>query len=270
MAQRQLVVLLLSLSALACGAGASPTPSSPPAHATDNESNSIEPSAPTATATDAAPAGSAGSATATPALTDEQILARVRSDLAECYEHGKKAAPKMANGKVTLLASVDSSGTTTCVVPMDDTGLTREVEDCMGARLARETYAAGPAWTFELPIAVRDGAVTLGKETSGAIIDEVDAQGLPDANKVVQGLLPKLADCAQQLDPSSTLRVIHVGARVGADGRVACALATGAGTIPEEVRVCSRGALESARFGAPKSGVGLVSIPVKVLGKRTK
>ncbi|MBX3214754.1 MAG: hypothetical protein KF850_22145 [Labilithrix sp.] len=270
MAQRPLVVLLVSLSALACGTGAAPKAGSAPARSAATERDAVEAQADApATATSDATASPAGSTT-TPALTDEQILERVRADLAQCYEQGKKAAPKMANGKLTLLASVDSSGTTTCVVPMDDTGLTREVEDCMGARLARETYAAGPQWTFELPIAVRGGAITLGKETSGAVIDEVDAQGLPDANRVVQGLLPKLSECAQQMEASSTLRVIHVGARVGADGRVACALATGAGAIPEEVRTCSRGALESARFGAPKSGVGLVSIPVKILGKRPR
>ncbi|MBX3220743.1 MAG: hypothetical protein KF795_09505 [Labilithrix sp.] len=207
---------------------------------------------------------------ATPALTDEQILERVRSDLAVCYEQGKKAAPKMANGKMTLLASVDATGKTTCVVPMDDTGLTREVEDCMSARLARESYGPGASWTFELPIAVRGGVVALGKETTGAVIDEVDAQGLPDANKVVETVLPRLSECVQQMDKSSALRVIHVGARVGADGRVACALATGAGSIPEEVRSCSRAALETARFAAPKSGIGLVSIPVKILAKRSR
>jgi hypothetical protein len=91
---------------------------------------------------------------------------------------------------------------------------------------------------------------------------------LPDASKVVQGLLPKLSECVQPVDKSAGPRVIHIGARVGSDGRVSCTVATGAGAVPDEVRTCSRSTLESARFGAPKSGAGLVAIPMKILGAK--
>jgi hypothetical protein len=174
----------------------------------------------------------------------------------------------MGDGKITLLASVDTSGKTRCVVPMDDTGLTQEVEDCISARLARESYDAGRSWSFELPIAFRSGALALGKEASGPMLEDIDTHGLPDASKVVEGLLPKLSECVQPVGKSAGLRVVHVGARVGPDGRVTCALATGVGLVPEEVRTCSRSALESARFSPPKSGTGLVSIPVKILGAK--
>ncbi len=213
------------------------------------------------------PAAASKTAT-TPAMTDEEILARVSSDFLACYQQGKKSTPTMADGKLTLLASVDGSGKTTCVVPTDDTGLTQEVEDCMSARLGRETFAPGRSWSFELPVAVRSGAVSLGKETTGPVIEEVSEHGVPDASKVVERLLPKLSECVQPVEKSSGLRVIHLGARVASDGRVSCTVATGAGTVPEEVRTCSKNTLEAARFGAPKSGAGLVAIPMKILGAR--
>ena len=258
------VAFTLLVSACA-GAG----PSSTPPSSTDTKSHgtsagSTVPDSPDAPASNV----TATTSSPTPALTDEQILARVRSDLLACYQQGKKSTPAMADGKLTLLASVDAAGKTTCVVPTDDTGLTQEVEDCMSSRLGRETFTPGTSWSFELPIAVRGGAVTLGKETTGPVIDEVSEHGLPDAMKVVQGLLPKLSECVQPVEKGSGLRVIHIGARVGSDGRVSCTVATGAGTVPEEVRTCSRSTLEAARFGAPKSGAGLVSIPVKILAAR--
>lgn len=203
---------------------------------------------------------------ATPALSDAEILGKVQGDFASCYQRGKKAAPKMADGKVTFLASVAGDGKTGCVVPMNDTGLTQEVEDCMSARLGRETYDARAAWTFELPIAVRGGAIELGKEATGPQIDEIGLHGLSGATKVIQELMPKLDVCAQRVDPHSGLRVLHIGARVGSDGRVSCALATGASSVSEEVRECARRSVESVRFSAPTSREGLVTIPVKILG----
>jgi len=256
-------VVPVAFTLLACaGKGppsATPSSTATKAHASNDGSSARE-----------APASSTSTPTSSPApaLTDEQILARVRSDLLACYEQGKKSTPAMADGKLTLLASVDTSGKTTCVVPTDDIGLTQEVEDCMSSRLGRETFTPGTSWSFELPIAVRAGAVTLGKEAAGPVIEEVSEHGLPDAMKVVHGLLPKLSECVQPVEKSSGLRVIHIGARVGSDGRVSCTVATGAGAVPEEVRTCSRTALEATRFGAPKSGAGLVSIPVKILAAK--
>ena len=205
---------------------------------------------------------------AAPPPSDQVILGRVRDDLAACYKQGKKAAPKMADGKVTFLVSVDPAGKTSCVVPMEDTGLTQEVEDCMGERLAREAYDPGGAWTFELPVVVKGGAVSLGKDISGPVLDHVETHGLPDGSRVVQAVYPKLSECIQDVDSTSGLRVVHIGARIGADGRVVCALAAAASTVPESLRNCAQGKLASARFAAPPSGVGLVSIPMKILGQR--
>jgi len=199
------------------------------------------------------------------ALEDAEILERVKADFAECYVRGKKSTPQMMSGKVTWLASVDASGRPTCVVPLDDTGLTQEVEDCMSARLERERFTPGAPWSFELPIVASDDGVRLGRETTGPVIEDVSEHGLPDASEVISSLLPKLTDCVQPLDKSKELRVIHVGARVGADGTVTCALATAtSSSVPEEVRDCTEAVLKEARFKAPRSGVGLVSIPIKV------
>lgn len=244
-----------ALFAWACGASTSSSPplsrvgapSSPPPGASD-------PASPPATASEAR----------TAALDDAQILERVKADFAECYARGKKTTPQMTNGKVTWLASVDASGKTSCVVPLDDTGLTQEVEDCMSARLERERFAPGAPWSFELPIVASDDGVRLGRETTGPVIEDVSEHGLPDASEVISSLLLKLTDCVQPLDKSQDLRVIHVGARVGSDGTVACALATATYPVPDEVRACTSAVLQMARFKAPRSGVGLVSIPIKV------
>jgi hypothetical protein len=199
------------------------------------------------------------------ALEDAEILERVKSDFDECYARGKKKTPEMTSGKVTWLASVDVSGRTTCVVPLDDTGLTQDVEDCMSARLERERFTPGAPWSFELPIVASDGGVRLGRETTGPVLEDLSVHGLSDASEVVTSLLPKLTECVQPLDKSQTLRVIHVGARVGSDGSVACALTTATSVVPDEVRACTSAVLERARFKAPRSGMGLVSIPIKVL-----
>lgn len=265
MVGRSPLALVSSIALLACAAN-KPSPSTPAI--SDTHAAGAAPSGSASAGAGTATTPSPPTSSAAPLLSDEQILSRVRSDLLACYQHGKKSTPSMADGKLTLLASIDASGRTTCVVPTDDTGLTQEVEDCMSARLARETYAPGRAWSFELPIAVRSGAVGLGKETTGPEIEDISAHGLPDAGKVVESLLPRLSECVQPVDKSSGLRVIHIGARVGSDGRVSCAVAASAGAVPEEVRTCSRSTLESAKFNAPKSGAGLVSIPVKILGAK--
>jgi hypothetical protein len=134
----------------------------------------------------------------------------------------------------------------------------------MSARLERERFAPGAPWSFELPIVAGDENVCLGRETAGPVIEDLSVHGLPDASEVVSSILPKLTDCVQPLDKSQDLRVSHVGPRVGSGGRVVCALATSRGPVPDEVRACASAVLEGARFKAPRSGVGLVSIPIKV------
>lgn len=187
-----------------------------------------------------------------------------------CYEQGKKSTPKMLSGRATLDVSIDSAGKPACVVVGDDTGLTQEVEDCMAARMSRETFKSnGATWATEIPILVKDGKVSLGPPATNApALETVETHGLPDsAHDVVEALLPQLHECTKGGDGKSALRVIHVGARVGKDGRVQCALASSAAPVPSKVRTCAAGVLAGAKFPPPKGAVGLVSVPVKVLAR---
>lgn len=205
------------------------------------------------------------------AETAEQIYARVQADLVACYEQGKKSTPKMLSGRATLDVSIDSAGKAACVVVGDDTGLSQEVEDCMAARMSRESFKSnGATWATEIPIVVKDGKVSLGPPATAApALETVELHGLPDsAYEVVEALLPRLHECTQGGGGQSTLRVIHVGARVGKDGRVECALASSAMPMPSKVRSCAADVLAGAKFPPPKGAVGLVSVPVKVLARK--
>src|SRR5688500_3091988 len=128
------------------------------------------------------------------AETAEQIYGRVQTDLVACYEQGKKSTPKMLSGRATLDVSIDSTGKPACVVVGDDTGLTQEVEDCMSARMSRETFKSnGATWATEIPILVKDGKVSLGPPATNApALETVETHGLPDsAHEVVEALLPQ-------------------------------------------------------------------------------
>ena len=205
------------------------------------------------------------------AETAEQIYGRVQADLVACYEQGKKSTPKMLSGKATLDVSIDSSGKAACVVVSDDTGLTQEVEDCMAARMTREVFKSnGATWATEIPVVVKDGKVSMGPPaTTVPALETVETHGLPDsAHEVVEALLPQLHDCTKGGDGKSALRVIHVGARVGKDGRVQCALASSSVPVPSKVRTCAAAVIAGAKFPSPKGQVGLVSVPVKVLARK--
>jgi hypothetical protein len=258
----------LAVLLVACGAGAKPA--APPEGPTVGGPEGTDATAAQAKA--AAPEEGAATAAPTKHPSPAEIFARIKDDLTACYEQGKRAAPKMAGGKVTLHNAVDERGVTTCVIPSDDTGLTQEVEDCMSERLAKERYAAGGAWTTEMPVVVKGGAVTLGdpKANAGASFESVETHGIPDAVPVIKALMPELDACVSQMGESSGLRLVYVGGRIGAHGEVQCALATAADDVPEPVRNCAAGVISKAKFGTPRSGVGLVSIPVKILGKKTK
>ncbi len=186
-----------------------------------------------------------------------------------CYEAGKKDVPAMTSGKVTLHASVDRSGKTTCAVPSDDSGLTQDVEDCMRKRLERETYPPqDAAWSAVLPIVVDNGALALGQPNTKPMIDTIESHGLAeDIYDVVERMLPELKACLRTLDKSSDRRVVYVGAEVGKDGKVTCALASSPAPIPESVRECASSALAKATFKPPKRGAGLISIPLDVAKK---
>lgn len=200
-----------------------------------------------------------------------EIFARVRGDLAACYEQGKKAVPTMTSGRVTFHAAVDASGRTTCVVPSDDLGLTQDVEACMRERLDRETYrASGSGFSTAIPLVVKDGALGLGEtRTTPPAIETIESHGLSEeVYDVVEALLPELYACMQGLDKSAGLRVVYVGGRVGKGGQVECALASSATAIPEDKRECLAGVLSRAKFKAPKKGYGLVSVPLNVFSRK--
>jgi hypothetical protein len=190
------------------------------------------------------------------------LFARIRAGLARCYDEGKKAAPAMADGKLTLNASIDDHGVPGCVIPSDDTGLTQEVEDCMSARLAAERFEPGAPFATAVPVAVRSGSVELGARTSVTVgIESVETHRMPDAFDVLESLVPELQACVraasspERAGPSSIL----VGARVKTDGRTECALATPA--IPD-VSACTTRVFLGAKFPPPKGGPGLVLVPI--------
>ncbi len=219
-----------------------------------------------------ASAGADAAAPTAPATTSApEIFARVRGDLASCYDEGRKAVPTMTSGRVTFHAAVDAAGKTTCVVPSDDTGLTQDVETCMRERLERETYTSSAAhWSAAIPIAVRDGRLELGEvRATPPAIETIESQGLSeDVYDVVESLLPELYACMQGLEKSSALRVVYVGGRVEKSGHVACALASSASALPLERRECLARVLTRARFRPPKKGWGLVSVPLNVWSRR--
>jgi hypothetical protein len=71
------------------------------------------------------------------------------------------------------------------------------------------------------------------------------------------------------MDKAEGMRVLHVGGRIGKDGKVTCAIATSPTPLPAEVRECAATALERTKFPAPKkTGAGLISIPLKLMARR--
>jgi hypothetical protein len=195
------------------------------------------------------------------------IFARLKPGLVACYEQGKKATPTMLDGKLRLNASIDAAGKTTCVIPSHDTGLTHEVEDCMSARFAAETFDGGAPWSTSVPVVLRAGALSLDtRAPEAAGIESLETYRMPDAFEVLESLVPELEGCIRGVDRSSGLRSVLVGARVGADGRTQCALASTSGTLPPEVGDCSAGVLRAAKFPAPKGGSGLVLVPITLVG----
>ena len=170
----------------------------------------------------------------------------------------------MLEGKLTLNAAIDSAGKTTCVIPTDDTGLTQEVEDCMSARFAELTFERGAASTASLPIAVRAGAVQLGEQSAGGpMMASVETHRMPDAFDVLESIEPELYACVRDMGRGTGPRSIIVGARVGADGRAQCALASASPEVgPPKVADCSEAVLRRAKFPPPKGGSGLILVPI--------
>ena len=166
----------------------------------------------------------------------------------------------MTDARVTLNAAIDAAGTPACVIPSDRSGLTQDVEDCMAARLASERFDPGAPWSASVPVVIRGGALKLGeRKADAATFESVETIRMPDAFDVLESLQPSLLAC---LRGASGVKSMLVAARVGADGRAVCALATSAGPLLAPARDCAAGVLRSATFPPPKRGSGLVLVPI--------
>jgi len=245
---------------VACGGPSAPAP------------QSASPSPPPAVPVPpAAPSGATRSAPAAARKPPDAaaIYARLESGLVHCYELGKKATPEMTDGKLTLNASIDATGKTTCVIPSDHTGLTQDVEDCMSARFAAENFDEGTPWSAVVPIVLRGGVLRRGENAPDtAVIDSVETVRMPDAFEALEALEPALQACIRSADRSGGVHGLLVGARVGADGRPQCALASSTGPLPASVGECASGVLRAAKFPPPKRGSGIVLVPINVVGTK--
>ncbi|MDB4938734.1 MAG: hypothetical protein JWP87_5706 [Labilithrix sp.] len=251
-----LVLVLVSLSSSSCAEPRASGTSPPPTVAAA--------AAPPSPAVTRAPAPS--SARPRAPLDGAAMFARLQPGLVRCFEQGKKSTPEMTDGKLTLNASLDAHGKPMCVIPSEHTGLTQEVEDCMSAHFLTTSFDDGAPPAAVVPVVIRAGAVKLGEPTSGAAkIESVETVRMPDAFDVLESLEPELQACVRSIDKSSGLTGLLVGARVGADGRAQCALATSSGPLPPAVSDCAAGVLRGAKFPPPKKGSGVVLVPIGLL-----
>ena len=262
-ARRVLACLGIVTFGAACGPAASSTPpSGPPPTAT-----SLRVPRTSAEAASAPPAPAASLAP----LDAAAIYAKLQPDLTACFVQGKKATPEMSDGKVTLHAAIDADGSAACVIPSDAEGLTQDVEDCMAARLAKERFAAAPARSIALPIAVHSSALAFGDPARDvARIDSIETTRMPDAFEMLESLVPELQGCLQGAESVAGLKSILVAARVGPDGRAQCALASSNGSLPQRIAECAAGVLRGARFPPPKRGSGIVVVPLVLAGAAKK
>jgi hypothetical protein len=131
----------------------------------------------------------------------------------------------------------------------------------MAARLASERFDAGAAWSVSVPIVLRGGTLKLGERRVDALtFESVETVRMPDAFDVLESLEPALLACMR--GQGGGAKSMLVAARVGADGRPQCALATSAGPLPAASGDCAAGVLRSAKFPPPKRGAGLVLVPI--------
>ncbi len=257
---RAALVLCTAFSASACAASGGPETGAVVAPM----------KAPPAGASTPATAHATPSSTARSGPPDTAALFRLlQADLVTCYELGKQATPEMTDGKLTLNATIDATGKPLCVIPSDHIGLTQEVEDCMSARFAAQKLPAGPPWSTSVPVLIRGGAVQPGERASDAAsLDSVETFRMPDAFETLEALEPALHACLRDLAPASGVKGVLVGARVGADGRPQCALATSRGALPVNIAECAAGVLRGTKFPPPKRGAGLVLVPISLAGSK--
>ena len=194
---------------------------------------------------------------------------KLQPDFVACYKRGRRAAPAMADGRVTLQASVDAQGKVSCAVPADARGLTGEVADCLAERLGREALPPGSGPTLAMTVLFTGGEARLEKSAARrAVLDEVDTRGIDDAGDIIRGLVPDLASCVRQGGSTRGSAVLYVRGRVGRSGEVTCTVATSTQPLPDEVRACAADRLRHAKFAPPRTGKGVVSIPVTIVGPR--
>jgi len=236
-------------------------------NAASPEKTPVSDTSSTSTSTVAPPAKSSDGASRAAAPTVDDIWKRVVPDLTTCYETGRKAVPEMVDGRIAFVTTVDAAGKTTCVVPSDDSGLTGDVEDCMRARLERESYAAtGAPWSARVPVLVAGGKLSLGGPNPQTSIDTVESRGLAeDVYTVLDDLMPDVKECVRGSGKAVGRRVVIVGARVAKDGAVACAVATSTSPMSDDARGCVASVFGRAHFKAPKKGTGLLSVPIEIM-----
>ena len=194
------------------------------------------------------------------------IFARLQPDLLRCYVQALAATPEMTSGKLTLNVSSDGTGKTACVIPSDGMGITQDVADCMAARVAAEKLDDGAAWATAVPVVLRAGAIELGERAPDVFgMESIETVRMPDAFQRLESLLPEIETCIRGVDRSGGLHHVLVAARVGADGKSECALATSAGALPAKVGDCAAGVLRGVKFPPPKRGLGFVLVPINLL-----
>jgi hypothetical protein len=259
-------IVAVALSALGCAA----TPQSPgkgPDKAQDGP--------PVSSAVSSATSSSTAPSTSTPRAGSSRsdaaaVFARLKSAFDACYQEGKKSTPTMLDGHLTLNASFDANGKTTCAIPTEASGITQAVEDCMSERLASESFGAGEPGTSVLPLVLHGGVLELAdpNATKVTTLESVETRRMPDAFDVLEALVPKLEHCLHDLDRSSGIKSIVVAANIGLDGRTRCALASpNTSVLPLKVSACTVDAFGTAKFPPPKGGTGVILVPLNLTGR---
>jgi hypothetical protein len=219
----------------------------------------------------APPSVSAATTTTTPAPRPDAaaIFAQLKPAFSSCYEKERKSTPTMLDGKLTLNASFDAKGKAICAIPTEASGVTQGLEDCMSDRLEADTFGPGEPWTEVVPIAIHAGVLGLAERSSNLVaLESVETRRMPDAFDLLESLVPKLQTCLHELDRSSGIRSIVVGAKVGSDGRSRCALASpSSGVLTPKVNACFIDTFAAVKFPPPKGGLGVILVPLNLVGR---
>jgi hypothetical protein len=203
----------------------------------------------------------------TAAVDPEHILSAMRDDAVECYRNRKATSD---DGRARVMLNVATQdGHVTCVVPNEEAGLSKDVEECLVSRLEREPFPRGVNSRLAVPLVFEEDDVALGKDPPrtgpATAFESAETHGFHRAT-LSQKLAEELHDCVRdgRLETSSIAGAFYVHAKVGPSGKVLCTVANRGETVPEQVRSCAMDKLSKWRFPPPKYGVGSVSIPVRI------